>query len=84
MAVCLDGGDGRARLGQRQCERAQPRPHFDDAVTGPYPRQPGDAPHGVGVNDEVLAEGAAGSKVVARQEVEDLAAGEGHALWATS
>ena len=55
-AVDLDGGDRGARLRQRQRERAEPGADLDDAVARTDPGEPGDAPDGVRIDDEVLAE----------------------------
>ena len=48
--------DVGAGLGQRQGQRAEAGADLDDAVTRADPGEVGDAPHGVGVGDEVLAE----------------------------
>ena len=52
-------GDHRgAGLGQRQGERPRTGAHLDHVVTGPHAGEPGDAPHRVRVDDEVLPERA--------------------------
>ena len=76
MAVGLDGGHRGTRLGQRQRQRPQTGPHLDHVVPGADAGQPGDAADGVRVDDEVLAEGAAGGQSVAVEEVAGLGRGE--------
>ena len=65
-AVDLDRGDRGARLGQGQGQRAEAGADLDDVVAGPDAGQPGDAAHRVGVDDEVLPEGAARARGRAR------------------
>ena len=65
-------------LGQRQGERARARRRSRRRVAGADLGQPGDAPHGVGVDDEVLAQRPAGAEPVPVEQLGDLAPGEGH------
>jgi len=78
-AVDFHRGDLRTGLDQRQGERTEPGPDLDDLCPGLDPRQPGDAADRVGVDDEVLAQGAAGPQAVAVEDVSDLTARERHA-----
>ena len=59
--IDLHGGDGRARLGERQGQRPQPGADLDDAIAGPDAGEVGDAAHRVRVGDEVLPEIAVGA-----------------------
>ena len=70
-AVDLDGGDVGAGVGQGERERPEAGADLDDVVARPDPGEVGDAAHGVGVGDEVLAEVAAGSQVVGFEELAD-------------
>ena len=54
--VDLDRGDVGAGLGERQRERPEPGADLDDVVARADRGEVGDAPHGVRVGDEVLAE----------------------------
>ena len=78
VAVERDGGDLRPRLDERERQRPQPRADLHDPVPRPDTGQPGDAPDGVGVGDEVLAEGAAGRQAELVEQLADLPAAEGH------
>ena len=74
--VDLHRGDRRTGLGQGEGERTETGADLDHGVPGPDPRQPGDAAHGVGVDDEVLTEGTAGTQTVLVEELLDLAPSE--------
>jgi hypothetical protein len=76
VAIGLDGRDRGARVDQRQGQGAEARADLDHVVTGADVGQAGDAPDRVGVDDEVLAEGATGRQSVAVEEVAGLGRGE--------
>ena len=83
MAVELEGDHRGARLGQGERERARTGAHLDHVVAGPDAGEPGDAPHRVRVDDEVLPQGAARRHPVLREERLQLPAGVGHPRRAT-
>ncbi len=78
VAVDLDGGDPGARLGQRQGERPEAGADLHHPVAGPDAGQPDDAPHRVGVDDEVLPQARRRRQTVRRQQRGGLAGREGH------
>jgi hypothetical protein len=54
----------RAGLGEREGQRAQSRPNLEYLIVGSDVSQARNTPHGVGVDHEVLTEGARGLKTV--------------------
>jgi hypothetical protein len=71
-------------LGQRQRQRTQAGADLDHLVARPDPGQPGDAPDGVGIDDEVLAEGAARATIDPCQQLGHLGPGERHPVTAAA
>ena len=71
-------------LGQGQAQRAQPRPELEHRGAGSDVGQPGDAPDRVGIGDEVLTEGPAGTEPVCREQRRDVSTGMSHQEIVTS
>ena len=70
----------RSHMGQqREGQAAQPRTHLEDDVGRLEVGGTHDPADRVGVDHEVLPEGAAGAEVVARQQLVELGPGVGHA-----
>ena len=67
-----------AGLGQRQRQRAEPGADLDDVVAGTDAGEAGDAPHRVGVGDEVLAEVATRRQPVVGEELVDRRRADQH------
>ncbi len=78
VAVDLDGHDLRAGLGERHREGTQAGPDLDDRVTRADAGEPHDLAHRVGVDEEVLAQRPTRAQAVPLEQVDGLAAGEGH------
>src|SRR5205085_6528398 len=75
VTVELDGRDPRPRLRKGEGEGAEPGADLDHPIARLYPGQAHDAPDGVGVDDEVLAERAARAYAVPVEELLRLAPG---------
>ena len=63
---------------ERPGQRAEPGADLDDVVTGADAGQPGDAPDGVRIDDEVLTARLAGSQPVPAQQLTGLSRAERH------
>ncbi len=83
-AVDFDGDHVRAGLGQREGQRAEPGPDLDHVIARPDTGEGGDAPHGVGVGDEVLAEVTPRCQAAGGEQVADRRPGVGHEDWRIS
>ncbi len=75
-AVDLHGDDARAGLEEAEGEGSEARPHLDHVRAGLDARDPHDAAHRVGVDDEVLAELLGGRDAEQLGEVADLGGAE--------
>ena len=67
VAVEFEGQDfpaGGHRLGQGDRQRPHPGTHLEHPVAGAHPGEADDAPGGVGVGQEVLAQRPAGAEIV--------------------
>ncbi len=70
--VDLDGRDALGHLQQRQCQGAESRPHLHDDVLGTDVGGAHDAPHRVGVDDEVLTALFGGAHTEGGREFADV------------
>ena len=78
VAVDLEGVDRGAGLGQGQSQGPSPAPISKTWSPGPMCGQARDAPHGIGVHHEVLAQRARRGKPVRFHQRDEFSSSVGH------